>query len=480
MSHGPGPTEPTPGRLPTRWIAVLAAVVLLGGVAAVASASNDDEADGDHGPDRWDRRLGDLVTFVEEARGLEFLHPVTTRFLSEGRFRAAVTDDGDLTADEAEELEHYEGVLRALGLAAGEIDLRAAANQLAGEGILGIYLPEGDEILIRGRRITPAMRPTIVHELTHALQAQHFDLDLERGTSGEDLAFRALVEADAGRVELEYLDSLDDGERAAVEAGQRTQAEAIDIEGVPPILTELFSLPYVFGPPFLEALRAEGEDRVDRAFGEPPSTEEHLLDPASYLDGDRAAEVATPRLGAGERRIDEPSDFGMLSMLLVLGERLPFGQAWAAVEGWAGDASVTFRAGDRDCIRIRTVVDSDADAEELLTASQTWLGGAGGGAVQRRGKAVVLTSCDPGAGTTAGDPDRPRTFDVVQLRSELVASLAANGVPGPVAACATDRLLREEDPGDLLAVATITDPRDPRIVGLQRRVVTAVEGCAGG
>lgn len=475
------PTEPRlAGRPTTRWIAALVAIALVGGIAALGIGRDDAGGAGGDRPDRWDRRLADLVAFVEDTRGFEFRHPVTTRFLPEGRFRAAVTDGDERTAEEDDELEHYEGVLRALGLAAGELDLRAATDKLSGEGLLGVYLPERDEILIRGRRITPAMRPTIVHELTHALQSQHFGLELERGTSGEDLAFRALVEADAGRVEREFLDSLPEHERAVVEADQRSQAEAIDIEGVAPILTELFSLPYVFGPPFLEALRAEGERRVNRAFREPPTTEEHLLDPASYLDGDEPVEVPTPRLGKGERQADEPSDFGMLSMLLVLGERVPFGQAWAAVDGWAGDASITFRAGDRDCIRIRTRLDTDGDARELLAASRGWLGDATTGEVRRSETAVVLTSCDPGTDAAPPDPNRPRTFDLVQLRAELVASLGANGVPEPVAACAGDHVLREEDPADLLAVGAITDRRDPRIVALQRRVVAAVEECAGG
>lgn len=472
------PAEPRRSGWPAnRWIAAFVAVAVVAGIVALGTGRDD--AGGGH-PHRWDRRLADLVAFVEDTRGLQFRHPVTTRFLPDGRFRAAVTGGDERTAEEDEELEHYEGVLRALGLVAGELDLRAAADTLAGEGIFGVYLPERDEILIRGRRITPAMRPTIVHELTHALQAQHFDLERGRGTSGEDLAFRALVEADAGRVEREYVGSLPENERAAVEADQRSQAEAIDIEGVAPILTELFSLPYVFGPPFLEALRAEGERRVDQAFREPPTTEEHLLEPASYLDGDEPLEVRTPRLGPGERRADEPSDFGMLSMLLVLGERVPFGQAWAAVDGWAGDASISFRAEGRDCIRIRTRLDTTHDAEQLLATSRAWLGDATTGEVRRTGDAVVLTSCDPGSDAAPRDPDRPRTFDLVQLRAELVASLGANGVPGPVAACAADRLLREEDPAALLAVGGITDPGDPRIVALQRRVVAAVEGCAGG
>ena len=62
------------------------------------------------------------------------------------------------------------------------------------------------------------VRVTLVHELTHALQDQHFDLTkLDRGveTSGEDFALTALVEGDATSVEDDYLFSLPDDEQDA-------------------------------------------------------------------------------------------------------------------------------------------------------------------------------------------------------------------------------------------------------------------------
>lgn len=460
-----------------RWLGLAAVVALAAAVVAVLATGGGDDGP----PEAWDERVAELAEFVERERGLDFDHPVETRFLAAADFRKEVTDDEELSAEDEEELAHFEGLFRALGLAEGDLDLRGAANQLSGEGVIGLYLPEEDRILVRGERITAGMRPTIVHELTHALQAQHFDLDLERDTSGEEIAFRALVEADAVRIETAYIESLAEDEREAVGEEQQAQADALDLEGVPPILTELFSLPYVFGPPFLDAVEADGGERaIDDAFRDPPTTEEHLIDPVSFLDDDEPTEVPAPKLRSGERRVDEPDDFGMLSLLLVLGERVPFPQAWAAVDGWAGDASVTYRSGGKDCIRIRTELDTEDDAGELRRAVEAWIGDRSTARASSSGTAVVLSSCDPGTDAATATPDRPRTFELVQLRVELLASLEANGLPHGTGVCVADAVLRDNDPQALLDLNAVQDPQDPRIVGLQRQVVATVERCQGG
>lgn len=466
----------------TRLLAIGAIVVVLallaGGGAFVAGRDEGAASGPVEPPERWDPRLADLVEVVEELRGLRFEHPVQTDFLDDEEFAEQVTDESELSEDDAAELDHVAGLFRALGLVAGELDLRDATNELNREEIVGLYDPAADRIIVRGNRVTPGMRPTVVHELTHALQAQHFDLEREHRTSGQDTAFTALVEADALRVQDAYVAALPEGVRAQIQEEQGVvAAEAgAGLEDVPPILTELFSLPYVLGPPFLEAVGPEG---IDAAFRKPPTSEEHVIDPASYLAGDVPSEVVTPKLVAGEEAVGEPDDFGMLSLLLVLGERIPFGQAWAAVRGWAGDASIGYRVDGRDCIKVRTQLDSEGDAEELLAAVQAWAGDRDVPS-ERRGDVVDFASCDPGPGATGLDPARPRTFELLQLRSALLTSLEGSGLDEPTAACVADDVLREHDPARLLEVAVIEDPADERLVALQRDVQASTEECKPG
>jgi hypothetical protein len=471
----PPPPPPPPERHRLRWVGLAVVVALvLAGLGVVAVRHGDDQTP----PARWDPRVAPLADFVEQQRGLRFEHPVRTDFLAEDAFRRRVTGDDEPTAEDRATLHHYEGLFRALGLVEGTLDLGKATRQLTGEGVIGLYVPGEDRIYVRGDRITPGMRPTIVHELTHALQAQHFDLERRTATSGEDTAFTSLVEADAMRIEDAYVASLPEDDRAAVEADEERQAEGADLTGVPQILTELFALPYVFGPTFVEALVADGGNRaVDRAFRHPPTTEEHILDPTSYLDGDRPAKVSTPALGRGERAVGKPDDFGMLSLLLVLGERLPFPDAWQAVDGWRGDASRDYRRAGRDCIRVRTQVDSPEDATQLLGALGVWATGRTDARTSSRDDVVTFSSCDPGTTTAANDANRPRTFEVLQLRVELLASLEEGGLAHAQAECVADDVLRDHPARQLLDVATITDPEDQRIVGLPRDVADSEQAC---
>ena len=105
-------------------------------------------------------------------------------------------------------------MFRALGLIEGEIDLFATMNELRGAGIVGYYDYESERIRIRGKKLTPTVQSTLVHELTHALQDQHFDLEkrtakLEKADdSAASSAFDSLVEGDASRIETAWREDL--------------------------------------------------------------------------------------------------------------------------------------------------------------------------------------------------------------------------------------------------------------------------------
>src|SRR5688572_14495877 len=181
----PEPSAPVapPGRSrATRLIAVVVVVALVAaGAVFFVSRSGDDE----DAPSAWDPRIADLADFVEDNRGLTFEGPVRSEFLTEDEFRKKVTNNEELTEEDKDEIHHYEGLFRALGLVEGSLDLVQSMNQLAGETVLGLFDPETKTVFIRGETITPEMRPTIVHELTHALQDQHYDLSRELHPSGQ-------------------------------------------------------------------------------------------------------------------------------------------------------------------------------------------------------------------------------------------------------------------------------------------------------
>ena len=138
-------------------------------------------------PDSWDKRLQEYVDVVEKERGLDFEHPVYVDFLSDADFTKQVTaDEKDLSADDRKEIEQFTGLFRALGLLEGDVDLFEQTNELNGAGIVGYYSYEDERIRVRGKELTPAVESTLVHELTHVLQDQRFDLEAMKDRAEDD------------------------------------------------------------------------------------------------------------------------------------------------------------------------------------------------------------------------------------------------------------------------------------------------------
>lgn len=425
---------------------VVVAVLLGAGVVAAIVVVGDEPGT----PERWDPRIDELARFVELARDLDFEHPVAARFLTEEEFREEVAaDEGGLTDEEREELETYQGVFRALGLVEGDFDILEATNTLLGEGTLAFYDPEADEMVIRGTDTTVGVRVTIVHELTHALQDQHFDLtrlDDEDLTSGEVAAFEALVEGDAVRIENEYINTLDDEELSAYDDESTSEFDMTEeaIADVPPILQAVFAAPYALGEGLLAVLDGEGgSDEIDDAFRNPPRSEEHLMDPWTFLDGDVPEEVPTPELDDGEEEIDT-SDFGALSWFLVLAERIDPRVALVAVNGWGGDAMVAYEDDGRACVRIAFRGDDARDTDEMERAIEAWIAEIPPGVAdaRRSGAIVTLQSCDPGADAALTVEGRSTQLLTIPLTRTIVTFQAVSaGLPARDAACVSDAFL---------------------------------------
>ncbi len=85
-----------------------------------------------------------------------------------------------------------EATTDALGLSAG-YDAANASTTVSQVTTLGYYDLDTESIYVRGNDLTPAVRVVLAHELTHALQHQHFVFDLG---GPNDLGVRAVVEAD--------------------------------------------------------------------------------------------------------------------------------------------------------------------------------------------------------------------------------------------------------------------------------------------
>jgi hypothetical protein len=364
-------------------------------------------------------------------------------------------------------------------LAQGNPDLRAAEDKVASQSILGLYSPKAKHVFVRGSNLTPDVRVVLAHELTHALQDQYFGLDrLGQDNSGAETGFRSLAEADAVRVEDSYVDTLSSADAKAFEATRAKQEKAAAVPDVPEAIVDDLGFPYVFGPAFVATLEQQGGNgAVDKAFNRPPTSEAQIVDPQSYLDGVTVTKVAAPELKSGQKRIEKPHDIGQVSMLEVLGSRLPYDQAWGALQGWTGDQGLSYRENGKVCFAGDVALKDQARADTYETAAKAWAATMPAATVTRLSPTLVdLRSCDPGAAYTHAVPE-PSAFKTLGLRSEIAAELQKAGLKRAVATCATDATIAKLGAAPLLALNDSADEKDPRLAQVQRTIQQSVAVC---
>jgi hypothetical protein len=398
-------------------------------------------------PEEWDPRVLDLAQFVERERGALFDHPVPVDFLSAEEYSERTrTDEGVLTDEEKAEMEQFEGAMRALGLLSGETDLLEATNELTDSGTLAYYDSFEERVVVRGTEVTPGLAVTLVHELTHVMQDQVFSLDRyneeeDEVTTGQTFAFQSLVEGDADRIEARYVESLDDATQEAIDAENEAGLDEFEEAGIPDALASLFGAPYGLGDAFVALLEATEGESVDAAFEDPPVTEEQVFDPFEYLDGDALTPVDEPETDG-----DEPfdgGDFGAVSLMIVLAERIDPLQALVAATGWGGDAYVLFPRDGRTCFRLNVTGDTGDDTTELENAVAEWVAASPGDAqsTSREGDIVRLESCDPGETAAEGTGGSMGAIELAVARTYVAVSILEEGAEEDQARCFSSALV---------------------------------------
>lgn len=429
-----------------RIVVGVAACAVVGTSAVDAITVSPGNVEARKPPQKWDERVADLVDFVGRERGLDFKHPVPLRFLTETRFRREIaTGEGALSRQDQQELEEVVGFLRALGLI--QLDAKTLlqkSSELDASAVLAFYDAHQKEVVIRGMQLDIPTKVTVVHELTHVLQDQHFNLNkVEDEAGGAVGAVDALVEGDAIRLEDEYVSTLSQADRAAY--SEALEKQAAEFEGafprdVPAVLQILSGAPYSLGPTFVEAVTVErGENGIDSAFRRPPMSDKQILTPSAYLRGDDPRRVDVPRLTTGEKRVGKPGSIGALGLYLTLSARVDPIVALPTIDSWAGDSFVQFKQGETPCIRAAFVGSDPANTERIAVALDQWvaLGRRDTADVERVNGTASFTACDPGRAPT--DANITAAGYVLDARANALSHELERGAPIAGAVCVAER-----------------------------------------
>ena len=433
----------------------LAVAISVGTGAAPGGASGQD----------WDPRIAELAHDVEELRGLDFEHPVPVRVLDDAAFDARYSKNQKITASDRKDFARTNATTLAIGLIEEPMDLDSLQSAF-GSHVLGYYDPHRQEIVVRGDTFqSPSTRVTLAHELTHALQDQHFGIRaVSRKARGTESGVpRALIEGDATRIEEAYRDGLSDQDRQQTE--DATAAAIDEADDLPPIIGVTMSGSYYLGEVVTLLLEADGgQRRVDDAFRNPPLDDLVLIDPEALLDPFDAITVSPPKLAKGEHALGKSYAFGAWGLYLMLASRLPTADALAAAERWGGDSYITFERGATPCLRMSVVGRGGRDdAHALDTAIRAWAAAAPSD-VQTTVEVdtVTMTSCAPAGGAAPVSEDvLMRALTHVALRNTLAVSGLTAGLDPGESKCIGTEVLRLPELSSVLNSITAADSDGP-------------------
>ena len=149
------------------WLVVALVLVLVAGAGLTGYVLLDQRKDSEETaaasyPAQWDPQIAPYVRIVEKERGLTFVHPVEVRYLTGEQFEKAVTaDEDDLDNEAREEIRQFTGLMRAVGLIGGDVDLFKAFNDAYGSGTLAYYSYKDERVTIRGTKLTSLRGPRL-------------------------------------------------------------------------------------------------------------------------------------------------------------------------------------------------------------------------------------------------------------------------------------------------------------------------------
>jgi hypothetical protein len=345
------------------------------------------------------RLVDELVPEVERIRSLEFKHPVSVKVIDDEVAREHVIRRFDLLQPDG----FLEGTAKAyslLGLLPPGTDILDALLEALREEAGGFYDPDS-KLYYLLEDMPATLAPVIMaHELTHALEDQHYDLDARlRAVIHDDdrvFACSAVHEGSASILMTVFVSrKMLSGEMGADQGAAFIQAETGRTEALqklPPVLLRQLLGTYILGTAFLAggdvmslAVTGYPVERVGQAFAAGPVSSEQILHPEKYWDPDHRdlpkdvdLHQAGARLGRGWQRKLQ-GVLGELTLAVLVGGATPLdphqllaspGASWThpAAAGWGGDRWELWQRGDAAAVLLKTVWDTPDDAREFAEA----------------------------------------------------------------------------------------------------------------
>lgn len=341
-------------------------------------------------------KVRDNIPKIEKATGLAFKTPPqlesqprdSVRMFLQRKFNEELP---------ASELSGMERSYKAFGLLPASMDVRAFMLDLLTEQVAGYYDPKTKKLYVIEGGDEAVTGITISHELVHALQDQHFNLDSltqarddnDRLTTGQ-----TVVEGQATLEQLGAMIGSDNAITSMPGGWDRVRQMIREQQGsmpvfasAPLILQETLIFPYLTGAEFMRKFKQEAPGQSP--FSRMPLSTEQLMHPERYFESrDDPTKVVLPPPLSGTAVYQ--NNLGEFETRILLFEYLKDqGSAVRGAAGWDGDRYMLIETPRGDAIAWVTLWDTSIDAAEffdMLDASM----------IKRHGGRIVPS----GTGTT--------------------------------------------------------------------------------
>jgi hypothetical protein len=319
-----------------------------------------------------------MLKETSELRELSILKAVKSGAQSRTEIERMIVKnlDAETTPDE---MHAAEVLLRVFGLAPKDFAYRSFLIKLLTEQVAGYYDPKAQQFYLADWIELEGQKPVMAHELTHALQDQHFNLkrfeNWPKGDSDGELAAHALIEGDATLAMTLYMAKNPLVALAFIRSLGAQEAASEQFKQAPRALRESLLFPYEEGSNWATQLyKRGGWEMVSQAFDKLPQSSEQILHAEKYFSYEAPQKLNLPdfksALGPAWKRLDYDVN-GEWGVYLILEEFLnDTSESKRASAGWGGDRFALYETGKPDeyFVAQLTAWDTPADAREFFDA----------------------------------------------------------------------------------------------------------------
>ncbi len=359
-------------------------VLLIAAIIPLASLACSRTSEGQEAgwPDtELDERVAEIIPQLEQFSYLSTRRTPVVRRSSAETLEAYLLDRMQQEYP-GDTLENLALAYKAFGLLPEDTDLRQLLVDLLLEQAIGFYDPAQDVLFIREKAPEELLDAVVAHEIVHAIQDQHANLDsLIFSTRVNDarMAIQSAMEGHAMVAMMSYQAFEMVGQSISPEDLPELSPDMGPLLAQSPEFPQLASAPAIVREPLLFAYLGGGryvqrlwksQDGHPPPFGDwmPESTEQLLHTERLLVERDRPTPIELTEPGGGWNTA-YANDLGELEMLIYFQEHLGDpATAETAAAGWDGDAYALITNGNDYALVWYTVWDSEADAEEFVDA----------------------------------------------------------------------------------------------------------------